>query len=48
VPGIGPKRKRELIRRFGSLKKIREVAADDLAEVIPKNVAVSLYAALHS
>ena len=48
VPGIGPKRKRELIRRFGSLKKIREVAADDLAEVVPKNVAVSLYAALHS
>jgi excinuclease ABC subunit C len=48
VPGIGPKRKRELIRRFGSLKKIREVGADDLAEVVPKNVAVSLYAALHS
>ena len=24
VPGIGPKRKRELIRHFGSLKKIRE------------------------
>jgi excinuclease ABC subunit C len=48
VPGIGPKRKRELIRRFGSLKRIREVGADDLAEVVPKNVAVSLYAALHS
>ncbi|HLF41923.1 MAG TPA: excinuclease ABC subunit UvrC [Acidimicrobiia bacterium] len=48
VPGIGPKRKRELIRRFGSLKKIREVEADDLAEVVPRNVAVSLYAALHS
>jgi len=48
VPGIGPKRKRELIRHFGSLKKIREVGADDLAEVVPRNVAVSLYAALHS
>ncbi|MEX1124094.1 MAG: excinuclease ABC subunit UvrC [Acidimicrobiia bacterium] len=48
VPGIGPKRKRELIRRFGSLKKIRELGADDLAEVVPKNVAVSLYAALHN
>ena len=48
VPGIGPKRKRELIRRFGSLKKIREVGADDLAEVVPRNVADSLYAALHS
>jgi excinuclease ABC subunit C len=48
VPGIGPKRKRKLIRHFGSLKKIREVGADDLAEVVPRNVAVSLYAALHS
>jgi len=48
VPGIGPKRKRELIRHFGSLKKIREVGADDLAEVVPMNVAMSLYAALHS
>ncbi len=48
VPGIGPKRKRDLIRRFGSLKKIREVGADDLAEVVPKNVADTLYAALHT
>ena len=48
VPGLGPKRKRDLIRRFGSLKKIREAGADDLAEVVPRNVAVDLYAALHN
>ena len=48
VPGIGPKRKRELLKKFGSLKKIREVGADSLAEVVPKNVADDLYAALHS
>lgn len=48
VPGIGPKRKRELLKRFGSLKKLREAGADSLAEVVPKNVADDLYAALHN
>ena len=48
VPGIGPKRKKDLLKRFGSLKKIREAGADSLAEVVPKNVADDLYAALHA
>jgi excinuclease ABC subunit C len=48
VPGIGPKRKRELIRHFGSLRKIRDAPAEDLAAVVPKNVADDLYAALHN
>ena len=48
VPGIGPKRKKDLLKRFGSLKKLREVEADSLAEVVPRNVADDLYAALHS
>ena len=33
VPGIGAKRKKELIRRFGSLSKIRDAAIDDIASV---------------
>jgi excinuclease ABC subunit C len=48
VPGIGPKRKKDLLKRFGSLKKLREAGAESLAEVVPKNVADDLYAALHS
>jgi excinuclease ABC subunit C len=31
VPGIGPKRRRELLRHFGSLKKIRGATLDELA-----------------
>ncbi|NQW18129.1 MAG: excinuclease ABC subunit UvrC [Chloroflexi bacterium] len=31
VPGIGPKRKRMLIRKFGSLKGVREASIDDVA-----------------
>ena len=33
VPGIGPARQRELLRHFGSLKKIREASLEDLLAV---------------
>ena len=33
VPGIGPKRKAALIKRFGSVRAIREASVDDLAAV---------------
>lgn len=47
VPGIGPTRKKALIGRFGSLKKIREAEVDALAEVVPRGVAEGLYRVLH-
>ncbi|MCH8814311.1 MAG: excinuclease ABC subunit UvrC [Chloroflexi bacterium] len=31
VPGIGPKRKKALLRKFGSLKAVRDATADDIA-----------------
>jgi excinuclease ABC subunit C len=31
IPGVGPKRKRALLRRFGSLKGIREAPIDEIA-----------------
>jgi len=31
VPGIGPKRKRALLRKFGSVARIREATLDDIA-----------------
>jgi excinuclease ABC subunit C len=34
VPGIGPKRKRALIRRFGSIGAIRESPLEELAAVM--------------
>ncbi len=32
VPGVGPKRKRALMRKFGSLKAVRDASADEIAE----------------
>jgi len=43
VPGIGPKRKRALLRRFGSLKRMRTADVDELAAVVPAAVARDLY-----
>jgi excinuclease ABC subunit C len=33
LPGIGPKRKRELLKRFGSVKRIKQASVEDLAAV---------------
>jgi excinuclease ABC subunit C len=34
VPGIGPKRKQALLRKFGSVKGIREAGLDDIAATV--------------
>ncbi len=34
VPGVGPKRKRALLRKFGSLKAIREAPLEDIAATV--------------
>jgi excinuclease ABC subunit C len=33
VPGVGPKRKKALLRSFGSVKGIREAGIDDIAAI---------------
>ena len=47
VPGVGPARKKALIRRFGSLKRIREATEGELGDVVPVKVAGDLYKVLH-
>jgi excinuclease ABC subunit C len=48
VPGIGPTRKRALLRKFGSLKGIREAEVDELVTVpgMTRRAAEALKAAL--
>jgi excinuclease ABC subunit C len=33
IPGIGPKRRRELLRAFGSIRGVREAAEEDIAKL---------------
>ena len=47
VDGVGPVRKKALVRTFGSVKKMREASVRQLAEVVPQRVAENLYATLH-
>ena len=40
APGIGEKRRKELLKRFGSLKKIKEATLEELEEVLPHDAAI--------
>lgn len=42
IEGIGSVRKRELIKKYGSVKKISEASIEELASIIPLNVAENL------
>lgn len=48
IPGIGPKRRRELLRRFGSLRRIREATPEELAATpsIPLALAEDIWKVL--
>ena len=50
VPGLGPARRTALLRHFGSVKRLREVSLDELAEVegIGPAVAERVHAFLHA
>ena len=42
VEGIGPKRKKQLLNRFKSVKKMKEASLEELMEILPKKVANDL------
>ena len=43
VDGIGEVRKKELLKKYGSLKKIKEATVEELKEILPTDVAENLY-----
>ena len=42
IPGIGEQRRKDLLRRFGSLKKMKEATKEELMEILPEEVANNL------
>jgi len=48
VPGIGPQTARKLLKRFGSLARLRQMSAEELAAEIPKPTAERLQEFLRS
>lgn len=50
VPGVGPTRKRAIMRRFGSMKRLRAASAEDIAAVkgVPADVAQAVFDTLRA
>lgn len=48
IEGLGEKRRKALVKKFGSLKAIRAASIEELAEVIPEQIAVNLKKYLES
>lgn len=50
VPGIGPKRRRDLLKHFGGLPELLRASSEEIGKTpgISKKLAESIYATLHS
>ena len=50
VPGVGPKRKRQIMRHFGSLKRLKAASEEEIAAVpgVPAEVADSVWQTLRA
>ena len=50
IPGLGETRRKQLLKHFGSVKRVRDASLEDLASVprMPRAVAEAVYEALHS
>ena len=46
IPGVGPARRKALMRHFGSINEVREASVEQLCEVpeIPEHIARQIYA----
>ena len=47
IPGVGPKRRELLRKRFGSLKAIRNAPLEELEAVVPKDTARAVFGHFH-
>ncbi len=49
ITGVGPKRRRELLKYFGGLQELSRASAEEIAKTpgISKTLAESIYSALH-
>ena len=47
IPGVGEKRRAELLRHFGSIESIRRAEEGELARILPQNTARAVYEYFH-
>ena len=47
IEGVGPKRKKELLKVFGGITKLRQASVEEIAKVVPQQVAENIWRILH-
>ena len=47
IPGVGDKRRTELLRHFGSIENIRQASEQELARLLPRNAAQAVFDYFH-
>ncbi len=47
IPGIGPKRKQDLLKHFSSIAAIKSATVFELEHYLPKNAAIAVYTYFH-
>ena len=47
IPGVGEKRREQLLKHFKSVKAVREASLEQLQQVVPKNTAQAVYSHFH-
>ena len=47
IPGIGPKRKQELLKQFKSISAISQASINELERLLPKDAAAAVYQHFH-
>ena len=50
IPGVGPKRRRDLLKHFGGMAEVKKASVADLLKVpnISKKVAEAIYSAMYN
>ena len=48
IPGIGPKRKQELLKQFKSLTAIGQATLPELERILPRDAAAAVYHHFHN
>lgn len=48
IPGIGPKRKQDLLKHFSSISAIKVASLSELEHYLPKNAAAAVYSHFHN
>ena len=47
VPGIGEKRKKLLLKKFGSVSKMKDASIEELSDILPEEISKALFEKLH-